>query len=41
MLPRAISVLKEDILAVGLLVEKAISKEEAFQYPIATLSEFS
>ena len=35
---QAMSLLKEDTLTFGLLVEKAISKEEAFQYPIVTLS---
>ena len=35
--PQAISVPKEDISAFRLLVEKAISEEEAFQYSIANL----
>ena len=34
--PRALSVLKEDAQAFGLLVEKAVSLDEAFQYPITT-----
>ena len=32
------SVLKEDIWAIRLLAKKAISKEEVFQYPVATIS---
>ena len=36
--PRAIYVLKENIQAFGLLVEKAITKKEVFQYPIITIA---
>ena len=35
--PRAISVLKEDVQAFGLLVEKAVSLQEAFCYPITSI----
>ena len=35
--PRKITVLKEDVQAFGLLVEKAVSLEEAFSYPITSL----
>ncbi len=35
--PKAISILKEDRQAFGLLVAKATSLEEAFSFPITTL----
>ena len=36
-IPKAVSLLKEDCQAFGLIVAKSVSLEEAFQYPITTV----